>query len=53
MRQPKPEDIPQDIWEAFNDWANSEGVGLHPDDWQPWWECWNDGLQHGRSDYAL
>lgn len=31
------------MWAAFNKWADENDVGQHPDDWQPWLECWMSG----------
>lgn len=27
-------------WEKFCRWADQNGIGEHPDDWNAWWECW-------------
>jgi len=35
----------------FKDWAEDFGIDLrYEDDWMPWWECWKNGYEKGRSD---
>lgn len=37
-----------DLPTAFIRWAEDNGVSLdHPDDWMPWYECWQDGHDDG------
>jgi|WetSurMetagenome_2_1015567.scaffolds.fasta_scaffold77307_3 hypothetical protein len=34
-------------WKDFNWWCDRNGIGIHPDDWMPWWECWKSGYLSG------
>lgn len=39
---------PNTTWDAFVEWAGDNGVSLeHQEDWQPWYECWMNGMQYG------
>lgn len=46
MRE-KPEEAHPVEWEAFNIWADDNGVGEHPNDWLIWFDCWHAGAQWG------
>lgn len=39
-----------EVWAAFNEWADANNVGTHPDDWTVWWECWESGWRQGFED---
>ena len=30
-------------WSAFSKWAEENGIGTHPDDWEPWYRCFIAG----------
>jgi hypothetical protein len=34
-------------WLAFELWADQHSVSEHPDDWLPWWECFDAGFSIG------
>lgn len=44
MEREKPEGIPDELWAAFEEFADLEGIGTHPDDWKPWWDCYYAGV---------
>lgn len=36
----KPEDADWYDWTAFCAWADENGVGDIPEDYEAWWDCW-------------
>lgn len=43
MKRAQPKNAEFYGWEAFEHWADDNGVGKHKDDWREWWECWKAG----------
>jgi hypothetical protein len=46
----KPSDVPyltDELWEAFNLFADNNGIGSDEEDWKPWFEFWYVGLMLG------
>lgn len=37
-------------WDAFEKWADENGVSDHPDDWAIWWDCWKTAISAASSE---
>lgn len=46
MARERPDDAELG-WEAFETWADENGVPENTDDWSAWWECWTRGYEVG------
>ena len=36
----EPKDAYFYSWRKFVHWADANGIGDDPSDWEAWWECW-------------
>ncbi len=50
MNRVQPDGVLNSEWAAFEKLADANGYGDHPDDWQPWWECFHAGWVQGCKD---
>ena len=39
-------------FKSFEDWADANGIGDHPDDWKFNWECWSSGYLQAILDHT-
>jgi hypothetical protein len=39
-KRTKPENANWYGWEAFERWADVNGIEKGKADWMPWWRCW-------------
>ena len=43
MERIKPENAHVYSWDSFQLFADENGIGTEPGEWESWYECWTDG----------